>query len=96
MKPYTTWIGILALVGSITTGWIFIDDRFAHSADVHAQFADIERQFSRQEMRELERDIFALQQAALVRKLSQLELERLAKLLMERERLAREWSRKGW
>jgi hypothetical protein len=26
---------ILALIGTIITGWIFIDDRYAHAEDVH-------------------------------------------------------------
>ena len=96
MKQFLTWLGSLTFVASIVTGWIFVDDRFAHSADVQKQFGIIEKQFTRQEIRELERDIFALKREAQQRKLSQLEQERLNQLLREKERLDREWASKGW
>ena len=89
MTPVTTGAAVFTFVASIVTGWIFVDDRFAHSADTSRQFNQMQEQFVQQDIRQIERDIFALRQEAERRQLSGFERERLRQLQNDKSNLER-------
>lgn len=91
MKNWLAWAGgVLALIAVSWGGFTEVDTRYAHSGDTKQRFNSMEKQFLRQDLRQIERDIFALQQEASRRKLSTFELERLQQLTHEKAQIEKQ------
>ncbi len=90
MKQWLAWSGgLLTLIGIILAAAIEVDTRYAHSGDTKQRFNSMEQQFLRQDIRQIERDIFALQQEASRRRLSDFEQQRLQQLKSEKAQIER-------
>jgi membrane protein involved in colicin uptake len=89
MTTFQTGAAVLTFVASTVSGWLFVDDRFAHSNYVAQEIGTMQEQFTRQDIRQIDRDIFALKQEAERRSLSSFEKERLRQLQNERAQLER-------
>lgn len=86
MTKWLTWAGgMLALIGTILTGWLFIDDRFAKAAEVQQQVDDVKQLYLKSERRELQRQQFDLAVAKERRKLTTIEEQRVQQVEQEKK-----------
>ena len=81
MKTWLTWTaGMLALVGTISSGWLFLDMRYAKAGEVQQQIGDVKNLYLRSELRDLNRQKFQIEVEKQRRKLTPLEQQRLQEL----------------
>lgn len=81
MMTWMKWAAsLLALVGTITSGWLFLDMRYAKAGEVQQQVDEVKSLYLKSERRELQRQKFDLEVAKEQRKLTPLEKQRVQQL----------------
>ncbi len=82
------WVaGALTLIGTVTSGWLFLDDRFAKAGETQQQIDGVKQLYLQSELRSVRREKFQIQVTKQTRKLTPIEEQRLQQLGQEEQDL---------